>query len=351
MGVTGSVLEWEKPLVELEKRIAEMQAYAREKGIDISDEIATLARKAERLREEIYANLTPWQKVMLARHPRRPTTLDYIEMICEDFVELHGDRTLRDDAAIVTGIGLLGGRPVTVVGSQKGRDTKENIRRNFGMPHPEGYRKALRAMLQAEKFGRPILSLIDVVGAYPGIEAEQRGQGVMIAEAIRRMSFLQVPIVCVITGEGGSGGALALGVGDEIWMLEHAWYSVISPEMCAQILWGDPARAAEAAAVMRLTAQDLLQLGVIDGVIPEPLGGAHRDREGAAANLKETVLAAFARLEGVPGRELVERRLRRFRQVGAVTDALSRQLTGSGPVGPVAGLEGVPQESHPGARS
>jgi acetyl-CoA carboxylase carboxyl transferase subunit alpha len=316
--VVNSVFEWEKPLVELEQRIGELQSFTREKGIDFSEEILTLERKADSLRREIYANVTPWQRVQMARHKDRPTALDYIEAIFTGFVELHGDRTVRDDAAIVGGIAYLDDRPVTVLGPQKGkgRDTKENIRRNFGLPHPEGYRKALRLMRQAEKFGRPIISLIDVVGAYPGIEAEERGQGVVIAECIRHMSFLQVPIVCIITGEGGSGGALAIGVGDRVLMLENAWYSVISPEMCAQILWKDTARAEEAAAVLHLTAPDLLTLGVIDEVLPEPLGGAHRDPAAVAATMKAAILQHIAELSHIPSTQLIAKRLERYRKIG-----------------------------------
>jgi len=264
--------------------------------------------------------------VQLARHPRRPTTLDYINMICTDFIELSGDRCVRNDEAMVGGIALLDGIPVTIIGPQKGRDTKENIRRNFGLPHPEGYRKALRLMIQAEKFGRPIVTLIDVVGAYPGIEAEQRGQGVAIAENIRRMSFLRVPIVCVITGEGGSGGALAIGVGDRVLMMENAWYSVISPEMCAEILWKDTSRAPEAAAVLKIGAQDLLELGVIDEVIPEPLGGAHRDRELAAQRLKEAVVRHLRELLPLSGDELVRRRLEKYRRMGRVAQVTEERL-------------------------
>ncbi|HEY8496941.1 MAG TPA: acetyl-CoA carboxylase carboxyltransferase subunit alpha [Limnochordales bacterium] len=314
--MVNGVFDWERPLIELENRIKELQAFTQEKGIDFSEELATLERKADRLRAEIFSNLTPWQRVQLARHPRRPTTLDYINMICTDFIELSGDRCVRNDEAMVGGIALLDGMPVTIIGPQKGRDTKENIRRNFGLPHPEGYRKALRLMIQAEKFGRPIISLIDVVGAYPGIEAEQRGQGVAIAENIRRMSFLRVPIVCVITGEGGSGGALAIGVGDRVLMMENAWYSVISPEMCAEILWKDTSRAPEAAAVLKIGAQDLLELGVIDEVIPEPLGGAHRDRELAAQRLKEAVVRHLRELLPLSGDELVRRRLEKYRRMG-----------------------------------
>jgi len=314
--VRNGLFEWEKPLYELERRIAELQKFTTEEDMDLSREIATLEKKADSLRREIYKNLTPWQQVLLARHPKRPTTLDYIELIFDDFIELHGDRHYRDDPAIVGGIASLDGISVTVVGPQKGRDTKENIRRNFGLPHPEGYRKALRLMEQAAKFHRPIISLIDVVGAYPGIEAEERGQGNAIAECIRRMSFLQVPIICVITGEGGSGGALAIGVGDRILMMEHAWYSVISPEMCAQILWKDTSKAPEAAEALKLTAQDLLELGAIDAIVPEPLGGAHRNHEEAAANLKKALKENLQELMQVPADELVEQRLARFRRIG-----------------------------------
>ncbi|MBO8141752.1 MAG: acetyl-CoA carboxylase carboxyltransferase subunit alpha [Firmicutes bacterium] len=324
--MVNGVFEWERPLVELENRIRELQAFTKEKGIDFSQEIATLERKADRLRAEIFSNLTPWQRVQLARHPRRPTTLDYIGMICTDFLELSGDRCVRNDEAMVGGVALLDGIPITVVGPQKGRDTKENIRRNFGLPHPEGYRKALRLMVQAEKFGRPILSLIDVVGAYPGIEAEQRGQGVVIAENIRRMSFLRVPVVCVITGEGGSGGALAIGVGDRVLMMENAWYSVISPEMCAEILWKDTGRAPEAAGVLKLGARDLLELGVIDEIIPEPLGGAHRDREEVARRLKEAVLRHLRELMALDPDELLDRRLKKYRAMGRLQEQTAERL-------------------------
>lgn len=326
--LTNGVFEWEIPLVELEKRIAELRRFTDEKGIDFSEEIETLERKAEKLRREIYDSLTPWQRVQMARHLRRPTTLDYIELLFDDFFELHGDRTFRDDPAIVGGIALLDGRPVTVVGPQKGRgkDTKEKIRRNFGLPHPEGYRKAIRLMEQAEKFNRPIISLIDVVGAYPGIEAEERGQGVVIAQSIRRMSFLKVPVICVITGEGGSGGALAIGVGNRTLMLENAWYSVISPEMCAQILWRDVSRAAEAADSLRLTARDLERLGVVDEVIPEPLGGAHRDQQAVAASMKAAILRHLAELDSMSPDELVNDRIARYRKIGAFSDELSAAI-------------------------
>lgn len=314
--MVNGVFEWEKPLVELEQRIAELQKFTREKGIDLSEDIKTLERSAERLRREIYANLTPWQRVQMARHTKRPTTLDYILAITTDFVELAGDKCVRDDQAIVGGIANIDGRAVTIIGPQKGRDTKENIKRNFGLPHPEGYRKALRLMRQAEKFKRPIITLIDVVGAYPGIEAEERGQGVVIAECIRYMSFLQVPIICIITGEGGSGGALAIGVGDRLLMLENSWYSVISPEMCAQILWKDTSRAADAAAVLHLTAGELTSLGVVDGILPEPLGGAHRDPAAVAQTMKTAIINCLDELDKIPTKELVDQRLAKFRKIG-----------------------------------
>lgn len=302
--------------MELESRIEELQQFTTERHIDLSEEIAVLERRAEHLRQEIYSNLTPWQRVLMARHPKRPTTLDYINRVFDDFIELHGDRVYRDDPAMVGGLALLDGQPVTVVGPQKGRDTKENILRNFGLPHPEGYRKALRLMKQAAKFGRPVISLIDVVGAYPGIEAEERGQGVIIAECIRDMSYLPTPIVCVITGEGGSGGALAIGVGNKVLMMEHAWYSVISPEMCANILWKDSTRAPDAAELLKLTPDHLLKFGVIDGIIKEPLGGAHRNHDEAAALLKQGIKEALAQLQGLSGEELVNQRLAKFRRMG-----------------------------------
>mgnify|MGYP000985361638 FL=1 len=311
-----TVFEWEKPLVELEEKIKELRNFVYEQGIDFKDELNDLERKADKLRKEIYERLTPWQRVRMARHPDRPTTLEYIKLIFDDFVELHGDRKYGDDQAIVGGIAVLDGEPVTVIGPQKGRDTKENISRNFGLPHPEGYRKALRLMQQAERFHRPIITLIDVVGAYPGIEAEQRGQGLVIAECIEAMSFLKVPIVCIITGEGGSGGALAIGVGDRILMLEHAWYSVISPEMCATILWKDANRASEAAELLKLTSTDLLKFGIIDDVITEPIGGAHRDHEGTGRQIKAFLRRHLSEIKKLPADELVKRRLERFRRIG-----------------------------------
>lgn len=308
--------EWEKPILELEARIAELRQFVDNAEMDFGKEINTLERKVDTLRKEIYEKLTPFQRVMMARHPKRPTTLDYIDLLFDDFMEFHGDRFYRDDGAIVGGIALFEGQPITVIGPQKGRDTKENIARNFGLPHPEGYRKALRLMKQAEKFGRPIITLIDVVGAYPGIAAEERGQGLVIAECIEEMSFLRTPILAIITGEGGSGGALALGVGDRILMLEHAWYSVISPEMCANILWRDSSRAAEAAELLRLTPTDLLKFGIIDDVITEPLGGAHRDHALTGQQIRAFMRRYLAIINKIPVDRLVEERLARFRKIG-----------------------------------
>ncbi|ACX51590.1 acetyl-CoA carboxylase, carboxyl transferase, alpha subunit [Ammonifex degensii KC4] len=309
-------LDFERPLVELEEKIAELTSFSQEKGLDLSEEIAKLHQRAEELKRQIFAHLTPWQKVQLARHPDRPTTLDYIRLLCEEFTELHGDRLYGDDPAIVGGIAWFAGRPVMVLGHQKGKDTRENMRRNFGMPHPEGFRKALRLMLQAEKFGRPIITFIDTPGAYCGIGAEERGQSVAIAQNLARMSSLRVPIIVVVIGEGGSGGALALAVGDRILMQEHAIFSVISPEGCASILWKDASRAKEAAEALKLTAQDLLALGLIDEVIPEPLGGAHRNREGAAEFLREALLRHLEELEGIPPDELCRQRYAKYRRVG-----------------------------------
>ncbi|HHT73858.1 MAG TPA: acetyl-CoA carboxylase carboxyltransferase subunit alpha [Firmicutes bacterium] len=313
------VFEWERPLVELEQRIADLHRFVADHGIDCEKELAELEHRAERLRKDIYENLTPFQRVMMARHPKRPTTLDYISMLLDEFDEFHGDRTYRDDGAIVGGVGTFEGTPVTVIGPQKGRDTKENLARNFGLPHPEGYRKALRLMKQAEKFGRPIITFIDVVGAYPGIQAEERGQGLVIAQCIEEMSFIRTPILCIITGEGGSGGALAIGVGDRILMLEHAWYSVISPEMCATILWRDSARAPQAAELLRLTPADLLKFGIIDDVITEPIGGAHRDHAVMGQQMRAFIRRYLAEICKVPVDRLVEERLARFRAIGKFT--------------------------------
>jgi acetyl-CoA carboxylase carboxyl transferase subunit alpha len=312
-------LDFEKPLLELENRIAALRAQ--EDAHKHEDEIARLEERLARLRQRTYAALTAWQRTQLARHPRRPRTLDYVRLLIEDFVELHGDRLFGDDKAIVGGLGLFDGEPVVIVGHQKGRDTRENLARNFGMPHPEGYRKALRVMKLAEKFRKPLITFIDTPGAYPGLGAEERGQAGAIARNLREMAGLATAVIAVVVGEGGSGGALAIGVGNRVLMLEYAVYSVISPEGCAAILWGDRAKAPEAAELMRTTTPDLARLGVIDAIVPEPLGGAHRDSEGAAANVRAALREHLWQLREKSGAELVRERYERFRRIGAWEEA------------------------------
>ena len=307
-------LDFEKPLLELENRIAELRAEA--DALPRSDEIAKLEERLKRLRQRTYSSLTAWQRTQLARHPKRPRTLDYIRLLIEDWIELHGDRVFGDDKAVVGGLGRFDGQSVVVIGHQKGRDTRENLARNFGMPHPEGYRKALRLMQLAEKFGKPVLTFIDTPGAYPGVGAEERGQAEAIARNLREMAGLRTPVVAVVIGEGGSGGALAIGVGNRVLMLEYAIYSVISPEGCAAILWSDRARAPEASELMRITAPDLRRLGVIDAVVPEPVGGAHRDWEGAAATLRAAIREHLWSLKSKSGEELVRERYEKFRKIG-----------------------------------
>lgn len=314
--MSGTWLDFEKPIVELERRIEDLRSFASGENLEVSEDLKRLERKAERLRREIYSKLTRWQRVKLARHPRRPYTLDYLRMIAPEFTELHGDRRFGDDPAIVSCVAVIEDLPMAIVGHQKGRDTKENIYRNFGMAHPEGYRKALRVMQLGAKLGCPIVTFVDTPGAYPGLGAEERGQSEALAHNILEMSHLPVPIVCIVIGEGGSGGALAIAVGDVICMLENSIYSVISPEGCAAILWQDSTKAEQAAEALRLTAHDLLELHVIDELIPEPLGGAHRDPEATAARLKETVLRHVRGLIGVPTQELLDRRLEKFLRMG-----------------------------------
>jgi acetyl-CoA carboxylase carboxyl transferase subunit alpha len=314
-------LEFEKPLLELEQRIDELRSFADNQNIDVARELSRLESKAEDLRKQIYGKLTRWQVTQIARHPRRPYTLDYIRMLGIDFTELRGDRRYGDDEAIVGGFGFFRGRKVIVVGQQKGRDTKENIRRNFGMAHPEGYRKALRLMKLGAKFGRPIISFVDTPGAYPGVGAEERGQAEAIAWNLHEMSHLPVPIVVVVIGEGGSGGALGIGVGDRILMLEYSVYSVITPEGCASILFRDAARASEAAEAMKITAKDLMELGVIDEIITEPGGGAHRDPERAARSVGEAIERSLAELEGLGTGELLRKRLDKFMSMGQFREA------------------------------
>jgi acetyl-CoA carboxylase carboxyl transferase subunit alpha len=313
-------LEFEKPILELENRIATLRAA--EDGTAAREEIAKLEERLRRTQQRVYASLTAWQRAQIARHPKRPHALDFFRLLLDDFVELHGDRVYGDDMAIVGGLAVFEGAPVVVLGHQKGRDTRENIARNFGMPHPEGYRKALRLMQLAAKFGKPIVTLIDTPGAFPGLGAEERGQAEAIARNLREMAGLRTPVVAVVTGEGGSGGALAIGVANRVLMLEHAVYSVISPEGCAAILWGDAAKAPEAASLMRVTAPDLLKLGVIDAVVREPVGGAHRSWEEAAANLRTALREHLADLRSRSGDALVQDRFDKFRRIGVFEEAV-----------------------------
>ena len=283
-------LDFERPITELEKKISDMKDFSVGESVELSGEIASLQKKLEKLRGDVYSKLTRWQKVQIARHPLRPYAMDYIRLLSEGFLELHGDRGFGDDKAMVGGFARIDGKSLMIIGQQKGRDTKEKLIHNFGMMHPEGYRKALRLFHMAQKFKTPILIFIDTPGAYPGIEAEERGQAEAIARNIREMAVLEVPIVVVIIGEGASGGALGIGLGDRILMLEYAWYSVISPEGCAAILWRDAAKAPDAAEALKVTSQDVLELGIIDQIIPEPSGGAHNDPETTAASIKIEIL-------------------------------------------------------------
>ncbi|MCM3588608.1 acetyl-CoA carboxylase carboxyl transferase subunit alpha [Mesobacillus maritimus] len=309
-------LEFEKPVVELRKKISELRDYTQNTDMDLSAEIEKLEARLEKLENEIYENIKPWDRVQIARHPERPTSLDYISKLFTDFFECHGDRVFGDDEAIVGGIAKYHGLPVTVIGHQRGKDTKENIRRNFGMPHPEGYRKALRLMKQAEKFRRPIICFIDTKGAYPGKAAEERGQSEAIARNLFEMAGLKVPVVCIVIGEGGSGGALALGVGNHIHMLENSTYSVISPEGAASILWRDASQAKKAAETMRITAPDLKELGVVDEIIPEARGGAHRDLEKQVQAIDQTLLASLKSLSGYSEEEIIDHRYKKYKLIG-----------------------------------
>ena len=311
-----SWLDFEKPLLELEKQIRDLKSLVDSGHPEIADQVAKLERIADKKRRETYEKLTRWERVQLARHPLRPYSNDYITMIASEFVELHGDRLYGEDKAVVGGLAVIEGHKVVVIGQQKGRDTKENLARNFGMPHPEGYRKALRLMKMAAKFGKPVLTLVDTPGAFPGIGAEERGQAEAIARNLFEMARLPVPVLVIIIGEGGSGGALGIGVGDIVLMMEYAIYSVISPEGCAAILWGDRGRAEQAAEALRLTAPDLLQLGAVDGMVPEPVGGAHRDPRAAAANLKKCIAENLGILKETPVPELLAKRLEKYSSMG-----------------------------------
>ena len=314
MALQQNYLDFEKPLAELDKKIQELLSFSTG-GVDLTAEVAKLEQKAEKMREEMFANLSRWQTAQVARHINRPFTLDYLNLIFTEFVELHGDRNFGDDHAIVGGLAKLDGEPVMVIGHQKGRDTKEKVFRNFGMPNPEGYRKALRLMEMAERFRLPIVTFVDTPGAFPGIGAEERGQAEAIARNLMEMSRLTVPIIVVITGEGGSGGALAIAVGDRILMLQHSVYAVISPEGCAAILWSDGSKGAQAAEALKITAKDIKALEVIDEIVPEPAGGAHRDHQAAAAFLHEALSRNLAELKAVPALELIELRYQKFRKM------------------------------------
>ena len=312
----GFYLDFERPIVELEKKIDEMQSQADVDGIDLSLELRNLEEKVEKLRQEIYTNLTRWQRVQISRHPQRPYSLDYVERMLTDFTELHGDRLYADDPAMVGGPARLDGEPIMVIGIQNGRNIQERQFRNFGMPHPEGYRKALRLMQMAAKFRRPLLTLVDTSGAYPGIEAEERGQAEAIARNMFEMSHLPVPVVVAIIGQAFSGGAIGITVGDRVLMLEHACYSVIVPESCSTILFRTRDRKEEAAEALKLTAQDLKENQIIDRIVPEPFGGAHRDHPEAAESLKRYVLEAFAELRSIPANKLVDQRVEKFSAMG-----------------------------------
>ncbi|OZB96482.1 acetyl-CoA carboxylase carboxyltransferase subunit alpha [Paenibacillus sp. XY044] len=309
-------LPFEKPLVEMRQKINELKQFGADKGIDFSDEIARLEERYAQLEEEVYTNITAAQKMHLARHHQRPTSLDLIQLIFSDFIELHGDRLFGDDLAVIGGLAKLNGTPVTVIGQQRGKDTKDNIARFFGSAHPEGFRKALRLMHQADKFKRPIITFIDTKGAYPGNTAEERGQSEAIARNLREMAALGVPVICVVIGEGGSGGALAMAVGNRVLMLEHAIYSAISPNGAASILWKDASKADQAAEAMKITGKDLLEFEVIEEIVPEPRGGAHRDYEATAAAIKDSLTRHLSELSGLDSAALKEDRYQKFRKIG-----------------------------------
>ncbi|MDK3159920.1 acetyl-CoA carboxylase carboxyltransferase subunit alpha [Kamptonema cortianum] len=313
-------LEFEKPIVELEKKLEALTEQARENNLDFSDEIGSLERKIEETKKEIYQNLTPWQRVQIARHNKRPYALDYIYSVLDGFVELHGDRLFGDDRAIVTGLASIDGQRVAVIGNQKGRDTKENLARNFGSAHPEGYRKALRVMRLAHKFGLPIISFIDTPGAYPGIGAEERHIAEAIAVNLREMVLFEVPIIAVVIGEGGSGGALGIGVADKVLILENAYYSVISPEGCAAILWKHRKHAPQAAEALKMAANDLKSLGLVDEVIPEPMGGAHQGPDEIYETVKKTIARNLRALQKMSTKDLLEKRYEKYREIGEFSE-------------------------------
>lgn len=312
--------DFEKPIADLNQEIEKVKQIAEKTKVNMSDKVKELEIKLEKTKTEVYQNLSRWQEVQLSRHPDRPQTLDYIEQICDDFIEMHGDRTVKDDKAIIGGFATLGGQTVMIIGHQKGKNTKERQYRNFGMANPEGYRKALRLMKLAEKFNKPVISFIDTMGAYPGLEAEERGQGEAIARNLLEMSVLKVPILCFIIGEGASGGALGIGIGDKVYMLEHTWYSVISPESCSSILWRSWDFKEKAAECLKLTSKDMFANKLIDGVVPEPLGGAHRNMEVMAQTIKEQVIKDLSELKKIDIDALVNQRIEKFCSMGVVQE-------------------------------
>ena len=315
------VLDFEKPIVEIQNKIDELKKMSEESGMDLNNQIETFEQQAQDYKKELYSKLKPSQKLQIARHPERPKFLDYVNLMCDEFIELHGDREGMDDRAIIGGIAKIDGRPLMIIGIQKGRNTKENLEYNFGMPQPQGYRKALRLFNHANKFNLPIVTLIDTPGAYPGIKAEETGQGVAIAVNLREMAKLNVPIISIITGEGCSGGALGLAVANRVMMLEHAYYTVISPEGCASILWRDAARFADAAEALKITSKDLLEFDIIDEEIPEPLGGAHTDYAEVTNNMKSSIMNALGELSKKSSEELRNERYDKFRKMGRFVEA------------------------------
>lgn len=312
-----TVLDFEKPIAEIQEKIDELKKISVESGMDLDKEIETFEQQAEDYKKDLYANLKPSQKLQIARHPERPNFLDYVNRMCEDFIELHGDHEGMDDRAIIGGLAKINGRPVMIIGTMKGKSTKENLEYNFGMPQPQGYRKALRLFKHANKFNIPIITIIDTPGAYPGISAEETNQGGAIAVNLREMAKLTVPVIAIISGEGCSGGALGLAVANKVYLLEHAYYTVISPEGCASILWRDASKANEAAQALKITAPDLMKFNIIDGAIKEPLGGAHHDYQAIADELKSTILVAIEELSNRTGEELKKSRYEKFRKMGA----------------------------------
>lgn len=316
----NTTFDFEKPIADLQTQIEKVNQVAEKTKVDMSATLRELEAKLDQTKIDTYKNLTGWQKVQMSRHPERPQTFDYIEMICDEFVELHGDRTVKDDKAIIGGFASIGGQSVMIIGHQKGKNTKERQYRNFGMANPEGYRKALRLMKMAEKFNKPIITLIDTMGAYPGLEAEERGQGEAIARNLLEMSVLKVPVICIVIGEGASGGALGIGIGDKVYMMENTWYSVISPESCSSILWRSWDHKERAAEALKLTGEDMLSNGLIDGIIPEPLGGAHQNPEEAAANVKAQILADLTILSAKDQETLVAERIEKFSKMGVVNE-------------------------------